>query len=460
MCARLERAKPLTNLRSIIPEAYFPKIIRSKLNRAFPPRVANMILQDVNRTDATVEVADIERWRDRIYQAIDQGQVTDSNGKTISLSGLGGIDILGNIVESCALSPNKLLYGDLHNQGHNLISFIHDPEQKYLEEFGVMGDVTTAMRDPIFYRTSCHSHAWFEKVNLFSHFLSTTGWHGFIDTVFQRHKKLLPTYVANTELAYAGITVSSVSVQITKGKNAKANTLLTYWQKSDVDLSTGLDFGPEGNVYAQFTHLQHAPFEYTIAVENKASAQKIGTCRIFMCPKNDERGQAITKFEDQRSLMVEMDKFTVFMNPGRNIIRRRSDESRSVLNCVSAANCISHFNFFPMTNHSTALRFRTNDRSVRLAANSRPLIQPKKPNSNSADVDGHSTCSYQKVLRKAPNSTFSLWFQTLSSTVSISQTWRIHATMRRRFADWRTKSIRTNAPWASHSIVHTKLLQA
>lgn len=133
--------------------------------------------------------------------------------------------------------------------------------------------------------------------------------------------------MANTELAYSGITVSSVSVQITKGKNTKANTLLTFWQKSDVDLSTGLDFGPEGNVYAQFTHLQHAPFEYTINVENKSSAQKIGTCRIFICPKNNERGQPILKFEDQRSLMVEMDKFTVFMNPGRNVIRRRSDES-------------------------------------------------------------------------------------------------------------------------------------
>ncbi|KAG4073757.1 hypothetical protein HA402_000981 [Bradysia odoriphaga] len=304
ICARLEKAKPLTNIRSIIPEAYFPKIIRSKLNRAYPPRVANMTLQDVNRTDAVVEVADIERWRDRIYNAIDQGQVIDSKGKAISLNGLQGIDILGDIVESSALSPNKLVYGDLHNQGHNLISFVHDPEQKYLEEFGVMGDVTTAMRDPIFYR-----------------------WHSFIDTVFQRHKKLQPSYVANTELAYAGVTVSSVNVQITQGKNTRPNTLLTFWQKSDVDLSTGLDFGPEGNVYASFTHLQHAPFAYTITVENKASAQKIGTCRIFMCPINDDRGQPITKFEEQRSLMIEMDKFTVYLNPGQNTIRRRSDES-------------------------------------------------------------------------------------------------------------------------------------
>lgn len=144
--------------------------------------------------------------------------------------------------------------------------------------------------------------------------------------MFSRHKNLLPNY-AKTEIAYTGVFVSSVSVRITRGKNPTPNMLLTFWQTSDVDLSTGLDFGPEGNVYAEFTHLQNAPFEYTIKVDNITNAQKIGTCRIFMCPKFDERGQSFTRFEDQRSLMIEMDKFTVYMNPGENTIRRRSDES-------------------------------------------------------------------------------------------------------------------------------------
>lgn len=153
MCNGLERVKPLNNLRVAVPEGYFPKIIRSSNNRAYPPRHANILLSDVNREeDATVvELADIERWRDRIYQAIDQGYVVDMSGKQISLLGMEGIDILGNVVEASSLSPNRLLYGNLHNQGHNVISFVHDPEQKYLEEYGVMGDVTTAMRDPIFY---------------------------------------------------------------------------------------------------------------------------------------------------------------------------------------------------------------------------------------------------------------------------------------------------------------------
>ncbi|XP_037049326.1 phenoloxidase 2-like [Bradysia coprophila] len=305
MCNGLERVKPLTNLRVPVPEAYFPKIIRSSNNRAYPPRHANSMLSDVNRPgdNTIVELGDIERWRDRIYQAIDQGYVVDGGGRQISLLGDDGIDILGNVIEASSLSPNRLLYGNLHNEGHNVISFVHDPDQKYLEEYGVMGDVTTAMRDPIFYR-----------------------WHSFIDGVFARYKKNIAPYHAETELMYNGVTVTSVGVQITKSKSAKQNVLLTYWQRSDVDLSAGLDFGRDGNVYAQFTHLQHAPFEYTINVENSSSAQRQGTCRIFLCPINDERGTPLS-FEEQRKLMLEMDKFTVQLNPGSNMIRRRSHES-------------------------------------------------------------------------------------------------------------------------------------
>lgn len=143
--------------------------------------------------------------------------------------------------------------------------------------------------------------------------------------MFARYKKNINKYNANTDFVYNGVTVTSVGV-ILKAKNAKPNVLLTYWQKSDVDLSAGLDFGEEGNVYAQFTHLQHAPFDYTINVENSSGAQRMGTCRIFLTPVNDERGTPLS-FEDQRKLMIEMDKFTIPLNPGPNLIRRRSDES-------------------------------------------------------------------------------------------------------------------------------------
>lgn len=196
-----------------------------------------------------------------------------------------GIDILGDMIEASQLSPNPKLYGNLHNQGHNVISYCHDPENRYLEDFGVMGDVTTAMRDPIFYR-----------------------WHGYIDFLFRRHKNTLPAYNAS-QLGYNGVVVNSVSAKLNRA-NTTPNILLTYWQKSAVDLKAGLDFGPQGNIFASFTHLQHAPFAFNIDVTNNTGAVKRGTCRIFIAPKIDERGTAFA-FKEQRLLVVELDKFTV-----------------------------------------------------------------------------------------------------------------------------------------------------
>lgn len=143
--------------------------------------------------------------------------------------------------------------------------------------------------------------------------------------MFARHKRVIAAYNPATDFVFNGITVTSVSVLINV-RNAKPNVLLTYLQKSDVNLSAGLDFGSEGNVYAQFTHLQHAPYDYTINVQNSGNDQRIGTCRIFLSPVNDERGTPFN-FEDQRKLMIEMDKFTVSLKAGLNVIRRRSDES-------------------------------------------------------------------------------------------------------------------------------------
>lgn len=44
----------------------------------------------------------------------------------------GGIDILGNIIEATDISINPQLYGNLHNQGHNMLALIHDPDHRHL----------------------------------------------------------------------------------------------------------------------------------------------------------------------------------------------------------------------------------------------------------------------------------------------------------------------------------------
>ncbi len=135
-------------------------------------------------------------------------------------------------------------------------------------------------------------------------------WHAFIDDLFQRYKNLLPEYPRN-KLEYTGIKVNSFDLQTTRGTRIPPNNLLTYWKKSQIDLSTGLDFGEnEGKLLVSYTHLQHAVFSYKIKVTNSTGSEKMGTCRIYCVPKDKERGVEMN-FEEQRNLMIEMDKFTV-----------------------------------------------------------------------------------------------------------------------------------------------------
>lgn len=92
--------------------------------------------------------------------------------------------------------------------------------------------------------------------------------------------------------------------------NQSPNLLATFWNKSDVDLSRGLDFTPRGAILARFTHLNHSDFTYRIVANNRNNAARRGTVRIFMAPRQDERGLPYV-FRDQKELMIEMDKFTV-----------------------------------------------------------------------------------------------------------------------------------------------------
>lgn len=146
-----------------------------------------------------------------------------------------------------------------------------------------MGDSATAMRDPIFYR-----------------------WHAMVNDVFMEHKNLLPEYTLQ-QLGFTGVELSGIQV-ITP--NAAANVLNTHWNKSDVDMSRGLDFTPRGPVLARFTHLNHTDFQYRIIVNNRNTAPARGTVRIFIGPKTDETGNEFN-YEAQKDLMIEMDKFSV-----------------------------------------------------------------------------------------------------------------------------------------------------
>lgn len=279
----LARVRRLNNLREPIMEGYFPKMDSLVASRAWPARADNTVLRDLDRELDQIknDVSDLERWRDRFYEAIHQGFAVDETGNRIPLDEVRGIDILGNMMESSTLSVNRQLYGDLHNMGHVFISYAHDPDHRHLESFGVMGDTATAMRDPVFYR-----------------------WHAFVDDVFQAHKEMLNPYTT-AQLTFPNVTVTGFEV---RGEGLDPNTFSTFWQTSDVNLARGLDFVPRGDVFARFTHLQHTDFNYTININNGNATQSLCTVRIFMAPKTDEKGLEML-FRDQRLLMIELDKF-------------------------------------------------------------------------------------------------------------------------------------------------------
>lgn len=187
------------------------------------------------------------------------------------------------MLESSILSVNRDLYGDFHNYGHVFLSFVHDPDGRNLESFGTIGDPSTSMRDPLFYT-----------------------FHEYVSDMFQEHKQRLPPY-SSQQLNYPGITITGAQVQPESGS---VNSFQTFWQQSDVDFSRGMDFVPRGSVFARFTHLQHSPFVYSININNASNAQSMGTVRIFMAPRFDERGQPF-QLRDQRLMMTEMDRFVV-----------------------------------------------------------------------------------------------------------------------------------------------------
>ncbi|CAH0402813.1 unnamed protein product [Chilo suppressalis] len=298
LCNSLKRVKKFSNWREPIPEAYFPKLDSLTSSRGWPPRQSNMTWQDLNRPvdGLNVTIADMERWRKNLEEAIATGTCRLPDGSTIPLN----IDILGNMLEASILSPNRDLYGSVHNNGHSFSAYMHDPQHRYLESFGVIADEATTMRDPFFYR-----------------------WHAWIDDFFQKYKESASVRpYTDSELANPGVQVTSVSIQTQGGQ---PNELTTFWMSSDVDLSRGLDFSNRGPVYARFTHLNHRPFQYVINVNNTGNARRT-TVRIFICPKNDERNLPWA-LSDQRKMFIEMDRFVVPLNAGQNMITRQSSES-------------------------------------------------------------------------------------------------------------------------------------
>jgi len=219
----------------------------------------------------------------------------------IPLDAEHGTDILGAIIEASSCSPNKTFYGSLHNWGHVMMARMHDPDHRFMENPGVMSDTSTSLRDPIFYR-----------------------WHRFVDNLFQDHKGLLKPYTRE-QLSFEGIHVLSAMV------HAKQNNIVTTYMKDDhLDISHGINFGTGHKVSVKYHHLDHEPFSLIVNIENNTGEVKHATIRVFLGPKYDELGNHLD-LDDQRRLMIELDKFHQELAPGKNVVNRNAADSNVTL---------------------------------------------------------------------------------------------------------------------------------
>ncbi|KAK8732341.1 hypothetical protein OTU49_007034, partial [Cherax quadricarinatus] len=291
-------AERLSNYLPPVDELYWDSPIKDgfaahtsyKYGGEFPTRPDNKEFEDV---EGVACARDIKLLESRIRDAIALGYIININGSHTDINNEHGIDILGDIIESSAYSPNAAYYGSLHNQAHRVLGAQADPKRKFGMPPGIMEHFETATRDPAFFRL-----------------------HKYINGIFKEHKDKLPPYTEQ-ELLYSNVNIT----------NVKVSKLSTYFEDFVFDVSNALDT-PESfsyvSVTATISRLNHEPFTYNIHVQAKHDDEV--TVRIYITPKRDENN-IVLDIDESRWGAILLDTFWTKVHAGDNVITRKSSQS-------------------------------------------------------------------------------------------------------------------------------------
>ncbi|KAJ8019067.1 Hemocyanin AA6 chain [Holothuria leucospilota] len=244
----LMRVEPYVNWSRPIQEGYNPHLTDYYGSKRFSARPANMFLADSwQDPQKPVLVSELMYHYNRLLDAVNTGHFKKVDNEKIEVE----IDSLGAAVESSCSSPNKALYGSVHNDGHDLLAQVTDPDGRYKSAGGVMGATETAVRDPIFFR-----------------------WHKFIDNLFVLHKLNLKSYT-HEDLNLDGVTIHSVRVNVTNSENCEESVLTTRMEDFTVDISHDMFLDPDPDpqaspntpVNVKVKKINHDHFEYKIVIK-------------------------------------------------------------------------------------------------------------------------------------------------------------------------------------------------
>lgn len=258
MLARYDAERRALGFGPVVPFADY----REPIGEGYEDRPSGQALRDVDRPDTgPLSLDDLEAQRDRVLAAVAAGAAENGAGPTPLTS-----ELLGALEEPTA----GTLWGDVwhHGFGHVITAFVMAPQGG--GDPGDIGDTSTAIRDPFFWR-----------------------WHRHIDDQnFALQEQAGPFAFDDAP----GVMLAGVELAFEADPATPVDELLTLVATTD-DISHG----------------DHEPFLWRLRAENPGEQERTVTVRIFLAPAEAA--------EDRRA-WIEMDKFEHTLPPGPSEIER------------------------------------------------------------------------------------------------------------------------------------------
>jgi tyrosinase len=235
---------------------------REPIEEGYEDRPSGQALRDIDRQDTgPLRVAELEEQRDRLRAAVAAGAAEIGAGPRPLDS-----ELLGALEEPTA----GTLWRDVwhHGYGHVITAFVMAPNGG--GDPGDIGDTSTAIRDPFFWR-----------------------WHRHIDDAnFALQEQLEPFAFDDAP----DVALTAVELAFEADPGVPVDELKTMVASTD-----------------DVDHGDHEPFLWRLRAENPGAEERTVTVRIFLAPAEAA--------EDRRA-WIEMDKFEQVLAPGANEIER------------------------------------------------------------------------------------------------------------------------------------------
>jgi tyrosinase len=258
MLARYDAERRALGFGPVVPFADY----REPIEEGYEDRPSGQALRDIDRQDTgPLRVAELEEQRDRLRAAVAAGAAEIGAGPRPLDS-----ELLGALEEPTA----GTLWRDVwhHGYGHVITAFVMAPNGG--GDPGDIGDTSTAIRDPFFWR-----------------------WHRHIDDAnFALQEQLEPFAFDDAP----DVALTAVELAFEADPGVPVDELKTMVASTD-----------------DVDHGDHEPFLWRLRAENPGAEERTVTVRIFLAPAEAA--------EDRRA-WIEMDKFEQVLAPGANEIER------------------------------------------------------------------------------------------------------------------------------------------